>query len=76
MKLSLVRCCFTYLMQQENLIFTITNDGLLFVVDKISGNIIRVTNIYNQLSKRKIKKIKPTGFVLDLNKIYLTRYFQ
>jgi outer membrane protein assembly factor BamB len=56
----------------ENLIFTITNDGLLFVVDKISGNIIRVTNIYNQLSKRKIKKIKPTGFVLDLNKIYLT----
>lgn len=56
----------------KGLIFTITNDGLLFILEKVSGNIIRITNIYNQFKKRKIKKIKPIGFILDLNNVYLS----
>ena len=56
----------------KELIFTITNDGLLFVVDKSSGNILRITNIYNLFKKRKIKGIKPIGFIVDRNRIYLT----
>ena len=54
------------------MIFTITNDGLLFIVDKSSGNILRITNIYNLFKKRKIKGIKPIGFIVDRNRIYLT----
>jgi outer membrane protein assembly factor BamB len=56
----------------EELIFTITNDGLFFIVDKSSGKILRITNIYNLFKKKKIKKIKPIGFIVDQNRIYLT----
>ena len=32
-----------------NLIFTISNEGYLYVIEKNNGNIIRITNIYNCL---------------------------
>ena len=56
----------------DNIIFTISNEGLLFVIDKVSGNILRITNIFNQFKKKKRKKIKPTGIILDPNKIYIS----
>mgnify|MGYP001214435699 CR=1 FL=1 len=56
----------------NNIIFSISSEGFLFVIDKISGSIIRITDIYNQFSKRKRNKIKPTGFLLDINKIYVS----
>ena len=36
-------------------IFTISNEGLLFTIQKNSGNIIRVNNIYNVYSEKKKK---------------------
>ena len=53
-------------------IFTISNEGLLFTIQKDSGNIIRVNNIYNVYSEKKRKTIKPVGFVVGGNNIYLT----
>ena len=53
-------------------IFTVSLEGYLFVIEKDSGNIIRVTNIFNNYKKKKRKKIEPVGFVVGVNNIYLT----
>ena len=56
----------------ENIIFSISSDGYLFLVDKTNGNIIRVTDIFTNFSPKKIKKLSISGFVVGLNKIYLS----
>jgi outer membrane protein assembly factor BamB len=56
----------------ENIIFSITSDGYLFLVDKTNGNIVRITDIFTNFSPKKIKKISISGFVVGLNKIYLS----
>ena len=56
----------------ENYIFTVSLEGYLIVIDKNSGNIIRITDIFKNFKKKKREKIKPVGFVVGLNNIYLT----
>ena len=46
-------------------------EGYLFIIEKNSGNIIRVTDIFKIFSKQKRKKIKPVGFILGFENIYL-----
>ena len=55
----------------ENLLFSISNEGYLFVIDSNKGNIIRVTNILKNIENKK-NKIKPEGFIIAKNKIYLS----
>ncbi len=54
----------------ENYIFTISNEGYLFVVDKENGNILRVTDALANLKKRE--KYNPVGFIIAKGKIYLS----
>ena len=56
----------------DNLIFTITMEGFLVVIDRRQGNIIRITDIFKQFKKKKRLKIKPVGFILGSENIYLT----
>ena len=39
---------------------------------KKKGNIIKVTDVFNNFKPKKRNKIKPTGFVVGLDKIYLS----
>ena len=55
-----------------NYIFTISIEGYLFIIEKNSGNIIRVTDIFSRIKKKKRKKIKPVGFIIGAENIYLT----
>ena len=55
-----------------NYLFTVSIEGYLVVTEKISGNIIRVTDIFKKFKAKKRAKIKPTGFVMGLNNIYLS----
>jgi outer membrane protein assembly factor BamB len=55
-----------------NYLFTISNEGYLIIIEKVSGNIIRVTDIFRDFKKKKRDKIKPVGFVVGFNNIYLT----
>ncbi len=52
----------------EDLVLTISNEGFLFVIEKNTGNILRITNTLSNIKN----KIKPVGFVLAKNKIYLS----
>ena len=42
------------------------------VLEKNTGNIIRVTDVFNNFKKKKRNSIKPTGFIVGLNNIYLS----
>jgi len=53
-------------------IITISEKGYLYVIDKKSGNIIRINDLFKNYKDKKRKQIKPTGFIVALNKIYLT----
>ncbi|MDB9819142.1 PQQ-binding-like beta-propeller repeat protein [Candidatus Pelagibacter sp.] len=55
-----------------NFVITISEKGYLYVVDKKSGNIIRINDLFKDYKDKKRKQIKPTGFFIALNKIYLT----
>ena len=55
-----------------NYLFTVSIEGYLIVIEKSSGNIIRITDVFNQFKKKKRDKIKPIGFIIGLNKIYLS----
>jgi len=56
----------------DNLIFTITIEGFLVVIENPKGNIIRITDIFKQFKKKKRSKIKPVGFIVGSENIYLT----
>ncbi len=55
-----------------NYIFTISLEGYLIIIEKRSGNIIRVTDVFRNFKKKKRNKIKPVGFIIGANNIYLT----
>ena len=54
----------------ENLIFTISNEGYLFIIDDPTGNIIRITDILKNFKDKH--EIKPIGFIHAKNKIYVS----
>ena len=55
----------------ENFVITVSNEGYLFAIDQKNGNILRVTNMLKNIKNKK-NKIKPEGFILARNKIYLS----
>ena len=55
-----------------NLIFTISNEGYLIVIEKNKGNIIRVTDLFKYYKLKERKKIKPVGFAIGNTNLYLT----
>ena len=54
-----------------NLIFTVSNEGYLYVLEKNNGNIIRITNLYNNYKEKKRSNIKPIGFTIGKTNLYL-----
>ena len=56
----------------NNLIFTVTNEGYLVVLDNESGKLIRSNYLLSNFKKKKRKKIKPVGFIAGQNNLYLT----
>ena len=55
-----------------NLIFTVSNDGYLYAIEKNKGNIIRVTDLFKIYKQKKRKSIYPIGFVIGDKNLYLT----
>ena len=55
-----------------NLIFTVSNEGYLYVIENTTGNIIRVNDLYKIYKEKKRKNVYPVGFVIGYKKLYLT----
>ena len=56
----------------DKFIVTISNTGYLYVIDKQTGNIVRISNLYKDYKNKKKDNILNTGFLLAHNKVYLT----
>jgi outer membrane protein assembly factor BamB len=56
----------------NNLIFSITDEGYLVIIDNKNGNIIRISDVFSSIKKKERKKISPVGFVVAKDNIYLT----
>ena len=56
----------------DNIILTISPKGYLYIIEKNSGNIIRVTDIFYNLKSKKRKKLEINGFIATMDKIYLS----
>ena len=52
--------------------FTVTLEGYLVVIDSRNGNIVRITSIFEKIKNFKKKNIKPEGFIVSKDKIYLS----
>ena len=56
----------------NNILYTISLEGFLFLIDSNTGNIIRVTDVFNVFKLKKRNIIKPTGYIIGASKIYLS----
>ena len=56
----------------DEFIFTISIEGYLVILEKNSGNIIRVTDVFKNFRQKKINDVRPTGFIVGLKNIYLS----
>jgi len=55
-----------------NLIFSVSNEGYLYVIEKNEGNIIRITDLFKIYQQKKRKNIYPIGFAIGNENLYLT----
>ena len=56
----------------DGLVFTITLEGYLAVIDSRNGNIIRMTSVVDQIKNFEKKNIIPEGFIVAKDKIFLS----
>ena len=56
----------------DEYIFTVSETGHFFTIQKKEGNIIRINDIYKNYDTKKRKNLKPTGFIIGQNKLYLS----
>ena len=56
----------------NDLIFTVTNEGYLVVIENKSGKLVRSNYLLSNFKNKKRNKIKPIGFIVGKNNIYLT----
>ena len=63
----------------ENLIFSVTLEGYLVILDARNGNILRMTNIFERIKKYEQKglladrtTVIPIGFIVSNKKIYIS----
>ena len=55
-----------------NYLLSVSLEGYLIIIDKITGNIIKVTDVFTRFNPKKRNEILPTGFVVGLKNIYLS----
>ena len=55
-----------------DILFSISNEGYLFLVNKNNGNIMRITDIFSSLKPKEKNIIEPNGFIIGLDKIYVS----
>jgi outer membrane protein assembly factor BamB len=56
----------------ENFIFSVSTEGYLYVIDKITGNIVKITDLFVFFKKKSRNKIFPVGFVIGKKELFLT----
>ena len=53
-------------------IVTISNEGLMILLNKNDGNILRINNILKNIKKKRRERYYPAGFIISNERIYLS----
>ena len=53
-------------------IVTISNEGLMILLNKNDGNILRINNILKKIKKKRRERYYPVGFIISNERIYLS----
>ncbi len=53
-------------------VFTVSLDGYFFIIDKNTGNILRITNVFDSIKRKKNEKVYPTGFVFNFENLFIS----
>ncbi|MDA9617412.1 PQQ-binding-like beta-propeller repeat protein, partial [Candidatus Pelagibacter sp.] len=56
----------------DDIIFTVSNEGFLYVIDSLGGNLIKSNNLLINFKTKHREFIKPIGIVLGSDKIFLS----
>jgi len=56
----------------NDIIFTVSNEGFLYFIDSLGGNIIKSNNLLINFKAKHRESIKPIGIVLGSDKIFLS----
>ena len=56
----------------SNYIITISNEGLMVLLNKTDGNILRINNILKNIKKKRRENYRPTGFIISDDKVYVS----
>ena len=56
----------------DDYIFTISLSGYLVIIDKHTGNFIRITDVFKSFKNRIKNKILPTGLIVGIDNIYIS----
>ena len=56
----------------NEIVFTVSNEGLLFIIDLKNGNIIKTQDLFLSYSNKKRLLLKPTGISLGVERIFIT----
>ncbi len=56
----------------SNYVVTISNEGLMVLLNKTDGNILRINNILKNIKKKRRKNYRPVGFIISDNKVYIS----
>ena len=55
-----------------DIIFTVSDEGFLYIVEKNRGNIIKITDLYKNYKEKERNKVYPIGFAIGNKNLYLT----
>jgi outer membrane protein assembly factor BamB len=58
----------------NDIIFTVSNEGFLYFIDSLGGNILKSNNLLINFKAKHRESIKPIGIVLRSEKIFLSLY--
>jgi outer membrane protein assembly factor BamB len=56
----------------DDIIFSVSDEGYLSIINSNTGEIIRRTDIFSDIKAKKRKKIRATGFIVGIDKIYVS----
>ena len=56
----------------DDYLISVSLEGYLIITEKNSGNIIRVNDVFQNFKQKKRINIYPTGFIVGLNKVYIS----
>ena len=56
----------------SNYLVSISDNGLLIIMDKVTGQIIRVNDLFKNIKEKRKKDYQPTGFLVGKSYIYIS----